>query len=54
MCNYYVRARRCKSIVHHTPLFVLDSVYSVLHASKAHTLRHMDKRPSFSIAAKQN
>ena len=43
-----------ESIVHHTPLFVLDSVYSVLHANKAHTLRHMDKRPSFSIAAKQN
>ena len=39
-------------IMHHTPLFVLDSVYYALHANKAHTLRDTVKRPSFSIAAK--
>ena len=29
-----------ESIMHHMPLFVLDFVYSGLHADKAHTLRH--------------
>ena len=41
-------------IIHHMPLFVLDFVYSVLHANKAHTLRHRVERLSFSTAAQLN
>ena len=43
-----------ESIVHHTPLFVRESVYSVLHANKAHTLRRRLDWLSFLTTAQLN
>ena len=43
-----------ESIMHRTPLFVLDFVYSGLHADKAHTLRHRVEWPRFFTTVRMN